>query len=87
MMAASWRKAPGSIVPGFSVLMATSVLPFHNPYQTSPKFPLPSLRMSCTELRGISHSSRVSGDRSQTTGLGLGQAMVSLWHKPFAPSM
>lgn len=48
------KNASGDIVPGFIVFMATSTIPLHLPYQTSPKLPSPSLRFNCSWFLGIS---------------------------------
>uniref|UniRef100_A0A6B0U000 Putative secreted protein n=1 Tax=Ixodes ricinus TaxID=34613 RepID=A0A6B0U000_IXORI len=56
------------MVPGLSVLMATGVVLFQRPSQTSPNWPWPSLRTNLSELRSISHWSRVLCDSPLVMG-------------------
>ena len=57
--------------PGFSVLIATGVVLFHKPSQTSPNWPWPNLRTNLRLVLSISHWSLVVWDRSAVVGLSI----------------
>jgi len=57
------------------------------PLHTSPNCPAPSLVSKVRVERSISHLSLVSRDKSSMTGCGLGQGLISRWHRPSALSV
>ena len=57
--------------PGFRVLMATGVVLFQTPSQTSPNWPCPSFFMNLRLFLSISHWSRVLWLRSAVTGFSI----------------
>ena len=58
-------------LPCLRLLIATGVVLFHNPSQTSPNCPCPSLRTNFKLPRSISHWSRVECDKSAVTGFSI----------------
>lgn len=56
----------------------------HTPIHTSPNCPLPRRLMSCSDSRGISHTSLVLTDRSVRRGMPLWQGAISRQHSPAA---
>ena len=59
------------IIPCFRLLIATGVVLFHKPSQTSPNCPCPSLRTNFKLFLSISHWSFVEWDRSAVTGFSI----------------
>lgn len=57
---------------------------WYTPIQTSPNCPLPRRLMSCSDSRGISHTSLVLTDRSVRRGIPLWHGTISLQHSPAA---
>lgn len=56
----------------------------YTPIQTSPNWPLPRRLISCSDSRGISHTSLVLTDRSVRRGMPLWHGTISLQHRPAA---
>lgn len=56
------------------------------PIQTSPNCPLPSFLMSCSDSRGISHTSLVLTDRSASLGMPRWQLPTRRQQRPAARS-
>lgn len=56
------------------------------PIQTSPNCPLPSFLRSCSDSRGISHTSLVLTDRSASLGIPLWHGTTRRQHSPAARS-
>ena len=66
-----WECCSMLVEPVFSVLMATGVVLFHNPSQTSPNWPCPSFRMNFKLVRSISQWSLVLCDRPSVAGFSI----------------
>lgn len=56
----------------------------YTPIQTSPNWPLPRRLMSCSDSRGISHTSLVLTDRSVRRGMPLWHGAIRRQHSPAA---
>ena len=65
------KKIDYMYLPCLRLLIATGVVLFHNPSQTSPNCPCPSLRTNFKLPRSISHWSRVECDKSAVTGFSI----------------
>lgn len=65
------RLTGGIFLPDFSVLIATGVVLFQRPSQTSPNCPEPNFRTNFNELLSISHWSRVRCDNPSVTGFSI----------------
>ena len=66
-------------IPGFSVFIATGVVLFHNPSQTSPNWPLPSFLSKRRLDLSISHLSWVVWARSAVKGLSIWKHKNKCW--------
>ena len=67
------------IIPCFRLLIATGVVLFHKPSQTSPNCPCPSLRTNFKLFLSISHWSFVEWDRSAVTGFSICKKKYEKW--------
>lgn len=84
MILASAKNSSGDMVPSFSVLIATAVVDFHVPFQTSPNVPAPSLVSRCRETLSISQTEL---PKDLNVGAFRGAATVSLQQSPFDPAV